>query len=47
VSFAGIGRYVMPELVVLYTPLSFNGDVPGRTVGMYSAQLGLGVSWDL
>jgi hypothetical protein len=47
VSLYAIDRYVMPELDVMYTPVSFNGEVPGRKRGLYSAQFALGISWDL
>jgi hypothetical protein len=48
ISLAGKhGVYFMPELVVLYTPVSFNGEVQTSKVGMYSTQLGLGISADL
>ncbi len=39
--------YLVPEVVLLYAPLSFNGTIPGERRGVYEAQAGLGAAFDL
>lgn len=39
--------YLVPEVVVLYAPLSFNGTIPGDRLGVYEVQAGVGAAYDL
>jgi len=39
--------YVVPEMVVVYAPVSFNGTVHDARVGAYEVQVGVGLAADL
>ena len=39
--------YLVPEVVMLYAPLSFNGTIPGDRLGVYEVQAGVGAAYDL